>query len=286
MGWDEIMNYELFSLGNFKLLTGKLLLGVIVLVATWFILVLLKRTITKPRFMMDKIDTKRRMSIYLILKYFVWIISLVVFLDVIGVKLTVLLVGSTALLALLGLGLQNIFTDLVSGLFLLFEGTIKIGDILEVDGVVGRVKEINLRSTELITRDDMSIIMPNSRFIVEKVVNWSHDQEDVRFKVGVGVAYGSDAEKVVEILIKAMGEIKMISKKPTPFVRLVNFGDSSIDFEMIFWTKDPFRIENTKSELRMKVYKMLAEEGMVIPFPQRDLHIQGIDKLLGKQEDQ
>lgn len=286
MSWDEIMNYELFSLGNFKLLTGKLLLGVIVFVATWFLLVLLKRAITKPRFMMDKIDLKRRMSIYLIIKYFIWIISIVVFLDVIGVKLTVLLVGSTALLALLGLGLQNIFTDLVSGLFLLFEGTIKIGDILEVDGVVGRVKEINLRSTELITRDDMSIIMPNSRFIVEKVVNWSHDQEDVRFKVGVGVAYGSDAEKVEKILKKAMSEIKLISKKPVPFVRFVNFGESSIDFEMIFWSKDPFKIENTKSELRMKVYKMLGEEGMVIPFPQRDLHIQGIDKLLTKEGDQ
>lgn len=285
MRWNDFMNYEILNLGGFKLLTGKLLLGLMVFVVTWFVLLLLKRAITKPRFIMDKIDTKRRMSIYLIIKYFIWVISIIVFLDVIGVKLTVLLVGSTALLALLGLGLQNIFTDLVSGLFLLFEGTIKIGDILEVDGVVGRVKEINLRSTELMTRDDMTIIMPNSRFIVEKVVNWSHNYEEVRFKVGVGVAYGSDVDRVVEILKKAMSEVKAIAIKPVPFVRLVNFGDSSIEFEMIFWSKEPFVIENTKSELRMKVYKMLAVEGMAIPFPQRDVHIKGIEKLIEPKKD-
>lgn len=132
------------------------------------------------------------------------------------------------------------------------------------------------------TRDDMTIIMPNSRFVVEKVVNWSHNYEEVRFKVGVGVAYGSDADKVVEILKEAMAEIPAIAKKPVPFVRFVNFGDSAIEFEMIFWSKEPFVIENTKSDLRMKVYKMLDTHGMVIPFPQRDLHVKGLDKLLNK----
>lgn len=282
MTWNDLINYELLKLGSFNLLFGKLLLGLLVFFVTWIFLRLLRRAIVKPRVLLDKIHAKRRMSIFLIVKYFVWVISILIFLEVIGVKLTVLLVGSTALLALLGLGLQTIFQDLVSGLFLLFEGTIKIGDILEVDGEVGRVKEINLRSTELMTRDDMTIIMPNSRFIVEKVVNWSHNYEEVRFKVRVGVAYGSNADRVVEILKEAMAEVPAISKKPIPFVRFVNFGDSAIEFEMIFWSKEPFVIENTKSDLRMRVYKKLNAEGMVIPFPQRDIHVKGIDELLKK----
>jgi small-conductance mechanosensitive channel len=285
MSWDDFLNYELFALGSFRLLTGNLFFGIIVLIGTWLFLVLLRRAITRPRFMGDKFDSKRRLSIYLILKYFIWIISIVIFLETIGVELTVLLVGSTALLVGLGLGLQDIFRDIVSGFFLLFEGSIKIGDILEVDGVVGRVKEMNLRSTELMTRDDMTIIMPNSRFVAEKVVNWSHNYEEVRFSVRVRVEYGSDVEKVISILKDAMNEIFRIETKPSPFVRFIDFGDSSIVFEMIFWTKEPFIIENIKSDLRILVYKKLKENGITIPFPQREISLKGMENVLKKSSD-
>lgn len=284
MNWDSFLNYRLFKLGDFELITGNLLIGLLVLISTWLIIFLLRKAITRPRFIIDKIDEKRRTSIFLITKYVVWVISIVIFLEVIGVKITLLLVGSTALLVGIGLGLQNIFTDLVSGLFLLFEGSIKVGDVLEVDGVVGKVVDVNLRSTEVITRDNSMIIIPNSRFVVEKVVNWSHNNDKVRFNVQVGIAYGSDVDVVIETLKEAMSEIKGIEISPSPFVMFQDFGDSSLQFDMIFWSKDPFRIEVIKSELRILVYRKLKERNLAIPFPQRDVHIKDIDKLIGDKK--
>lgn len=279
MEWGDFLNYEILEVGDFKLLMGNLLLSFLVAGISWLIITILRKAILQPRFLIDKIDSKRRNSIFLIIKYFIWVITIIVMLEVIGFEITVILVGSTALLVGLGLGLQNIFTDLVSGLFLLFEGSIKIGDILEADGVIGRVVEINLRSTELITRDDVTIIIPNSKFVVEKVINWSHNYEHVRFSVSVGVAYGSNIEKVISCLEEAMEETYDILQKPKPFVWFKEFGESSLQFEMIFWTKDIFGIENTKSELRKIAYKKLQENDLVIPFPQRDLHIKGLENL-------
>lgn len=284
MNWDSFLNYRLFKLGDFELITGNLLIGLLVLISTWLIIFLLRKAITRPRFIIDKIDEKRRTSIFLITKYIVWVITIVIFLEVIGIKITLLLVGSTALLVGIGLGLQNIFRDLVSGLFLLFEGSIKVGDVLEVDGVVGKVVDVNLRSTEVITRDNSMIIIPNSRFVVEKVVNWSHNNDKVRFNVQVGIAYGSDVDVVIETLKEAMSEIKGIEISPAPFVMFQDFGDSSLQFDMIFWSKDPFRIEIIKSELRILVYRKLKERNLAIPFPQRDVHIKDIDKLIGDKK--
>jgi small-conductance mechanosensitive channel len=278
------INYELIQLGDFRLLVGNLIAGLLITVGTWLLVFILRRLITRPKFISDKFDQKRRLSVFLIIKYVIWVISLVFILEVIGIKITVLLVGSTAVLVGLGLGVQNIFKDLVSGLFLLFEGTIKMGDVIEADGVIGKVVEINLRSSQIMTRDDVTIIIPNSKFIIEKVVNWSHNNESVRFNVGVSVAYGSDVEALIKCLEVTMVENRLVLPSPKPFVRFTNFGESSLDFEMIFWTKEAFFVENIKSELRRAVYKKLNEEKFVIPFPQRDLHIKGLEGIFKKED--
>ena len=166
MDWSDFLNYELFAIGEFKLLMGNLLFALFIASVSWLSIKVLRKAILRPRFLIDKIDSKRRNSIFLIVKYFIWVITIVIMLEVIGADVTIILFGSTALLVGLGLGLQNVFMDLVSGLFLLFEGSIKIGDILEVEGVVGKVVEINLRSTELRTREDVTIIIPNSKFFI------------------------------------------------------------------------------------------------------------------------
>jgi small-conductance mechanosensitive channel len=211
-----------------------------------------------------------------LVKFIGWFVSIFVALKVMGINITGLILGSTALLVGLGLGLQNIFKDLVSGIFLLFEGSVKIGDIIEADGVIGKVMEINFRSTEVMTRDDVIIIIPNSKFVAEKVVNWTHEFEQVRFTVSIGLAFGSDVEKVFEVLESAMSGDPRISKSPKPFVRFVDFGESALQFDMMFWSKNTFRIENVKSDLRKVVYKKLAENGLTIPFPQRDIHIREV----------
>jgi len=284
MTLNSILNYEIFQLGDFKLLLGNLLVGLIIAAGAILLLFILKKIILKPRFFINKIDEKRRIAAYSIIKYFIWIISVFIILKAAGVEIGPLLLGSSVLLIGLGFGLQNIFKDFVSGLFLLFEGTIKIGDVIEVDNIIGKVTEINLRSSEIFTRDDMTIIVPNSKFIVEQVVNWSHNEQKARFAVKVNVAYGSDTELVFKCLEETMSENGSVSKKPIPFVRFTDFGESSLNFEMLFYSKNIFRIENVKSDLRRNVYLKLKENGLAIPFPQRDVHIKGIEKMLRIQE--
>lgn len=279
MSWKEFLKLEIFTFGKFELLVGNLLIACAILVGTILALMFLKRIILKPRIFKDKIDDKRRVSIYLIIKYFVWIISVIFILQALGFQVTALLIGSSALLIGLGLGLQTIFKDLVSGLFLLFEGTMKVGDIIEADGVIGRVTEINLRSSELITREDVKIIIPNSRFISDKVVNWSHDVDHIRFEINVGLAYGIDVEEAIVVLQSVLDNSKHVMKKPQSFVRFSDFGESSLDFQLIFWSCEMFTINNIKSDLRREVYKKLKEHNFEIPFPQRDIHLKGIENL-------
>jgi len=280
MNWNDFLNQELLHIGGVHIIVKNVLFATAVIFGTWLSVIVLRRAILKPRFIIDKIDSKRRNSLFLIIKFIGWVVSIFIAMKVLGFQITVLLFGSTAVLIGLGFGLQNIFKDFVSGLFLLFEGSLKIGDVVEVDGTVGKVMEINLRSSEIQTRDDVTIIIPNSKFIAEQVTNWSHDNESVRFTVHVNVAYGSDVEKVFACLEEAMNEHGKIAQKPLPFVRFTKFGESALEFEMMFFSNSTFRIENVKSDLRRSVYKKLAENDLAIPFPQRDVHIKGVEHMV------
>jgi|TARA_R110000737_G_scaffold17480_2_gene35187 small-conductance mechanosensitive channel len=274
MSWNEFFNYELLHIGSKSFQVWNVLLSVVVIAVSAMLLWFVKRIVENPRSILTHVDKKRRHSIYLIVKYFVWVISFLLFIEVLGFSVSILLGASAALLVGIGFGLQQIFADLVSGLFLLFEGTIKIGDVVQDDdGVIGKVTEINLRSSEMVTRDNVVVIVPNSKFVSEKVINWSHNQDSVRFLVEIGVAYRSDVEEVMVILQRVMDENNMVEKSPSSFVRFINFGDSSLDFQLIFWTKDPFTVENLKSDLRRSIHAKLKENGISIPFPQRDIHI-------------
>ncbi|XOV67740.1 MAG: mechanosensitive ion channel family protein [Fluviicola sp.] len=277
--YNDFMHMEVGHIGDTRILMEGVLGAFGVFLITYIAVKIWRRTILKPRIIMNKIDEKRRISIFLIVKYIGWVISILIAIKVLGFNITPLLFGSGALLIGLGFGLQNIFRDFVSGLFLLFEGSLKIGDVIEVDGEVGRVKEINLRSSEMVTVDDVTIVIPNSKFVSERVVNWSMDNELVRFEVNVGVAYGSDVDEVFKCLEDAMRENKDVTAKPKPFVRFKNFGDSALEFEMIFWSRKGFIIENVKSDLRRDVYRRLTDSGLAIPFPQRDVHISGLEDL-------
>lgn len=272
---NEILGYDLLSsVENYSLKIIDIGVILIIFAITLFLLKLIRRIIEKPpKKTLAQEEFKRRHSIYLLVKYFVWVISIVIMLDSVGIKVSVLLAGSAALLVGVGMGLQNIFSDFVSGVFLLFEGTIKVKEIIEVDGIIGQVEEINLRNSKLITRENVTIIIPNSKFVTEKVINWSHNHGSVRFMVDIGVAYGSDVEEVIDILEQCMSTMNEIEKNPKPFVRFKNFGDSSLDFELIFWTRQAFTVDNLKSNLRIEIYKSLAKNNISIPFPQRDLHI-------------
>ncbi|MBK6932312.1 MAG: mechanosensitive ion channel [Saprospirales bacterium] len=266
---EEFLNYTLFRLGAYTISVYHLVLIGLLALTTWVSLFLLRTAIYRSK----RIDTGRKYAIYQIIRYFLLVIVIAIGLETMGVSLTVLMAGSAALLVGIGLGLQNLFNDFVSGIILLADGSVEVNDVVEVDGMVARVLEINLRTSVVQTRDDKYIILPNSMLTGGKLINWTHNSELSRFEITVGVAYASDVNKVMEILVKTAREHPQVSAEREPFVRLLRFGEFSIDFELLFWTKDVFRVDNTKSDIRIAICQAFREHGVEIPFPQRVVHI-------------
>jgi small-conductance mechanosensitive channel len=222
-----------------------------------------------------QINLGSQYAINQLLQYFIYTIAILMVMEALGLTLTVLWGGAAALLVGLGLGLQETFKDFFSGIILLFERTVEVGDIVVVDGMVGRVKRIGLRTSQVETRDNFSVIVPNSRLVVENVINWSHGDRKARFTVEVGVAYGSDTALVKKLLLEAARENAHVLRHPPPFVRFTDFGDSSLDFELHFWSQELMPIENVKSDLRFAIDQAFREHGVTIPFPQRDVWMRG-----------
>ena len=220
----------------------------------------------------NRYDRGNLYSLFQIIKYFVWIIAILIMLEELGLKLNALLAGSAALLVGIGLGLQNTFNNFVSGIILLFEGSIHIGDVLEIDDDVVQIEKISLRTSKAIDRDYISVIIPNSLITSNKVVNWSHQDRKTRFRIKVGVAYGSDVDLVIKVLRKSALDHKDISDKSSVIAPFVDFGSSSLDFELLFFSDNVFRIENVKSDIRKIINEKFIEHGISIPFPQIDLH--------------
>ena len=186
---------------------------------------------------------------------------------------TVLLTSSTALFVGIGLGLQATFIDFISGLVLLIEGKTKVGDILQVDNDIVMLKEIGLRTSEGVNRDDITILIPNSKIINDKVINWSHQEKKTRFRINVGVAYGSDVDLVIKILEESVLEHPDIYNKNLIEARFVDFGNSSLDFQVLFYSKNIFRIEKVKSDIRRIINRNFIKHNITIPFPQMDVHL-------------
>ena len=214
------------------------------------------------------------LSIYQIFKYILWITYVFTSLNVIGINISVILAGSAALLVGLGLGLQHLFNDYASGIVLLIERTIKISDIIELDdGTVGKVLSIGLRTSTVETRDNIAIVIPNSKFISNNVINWSHIKTKTRFRVNIGVAYGSDVNLVKNILLEIAKNHPKIASKPESLVQFVDFGESSLDFSLIFWLNETWRAEKIKSDIRFSINEEFIKNKIQIPFPQQDIHI-------------
>lgn len=245
---------------------------VVIIAITWLITRGIKAVIVDRKNISD-IERGRRHSVYQLIQYVLWVVAILLGLESVGFKITVLLAGSAALLVGVGLGLQEVFKDFVSGIILLFDGTIRVSDVIEIDGTVGRVKEIRLRASEVETRDGMVMIVPNSRFITGNVVNWTHNQKLTRFNVVVGVAYGSDLELVRQTLIACASAHEEVVKNPKPNVFFSDFGDSQLTFTLLFYSRSVFRIEFVKSDIRFAIDKAFREKGITIPFPQRDVYL-------------
>jgi small-conductance mechanosensitive channel len=211
----------------------------------------------------------------------VLIIGVIVVLENTGIHLGALTVFAGAAGVGVGFGLQNIASNFISGLVILAERPITIGDRVEVAGITGQVREIRARSTVIMTNDNIAMIVPNTKFIDSPVTNWTYGDSRVRFRIPVGVAYGSDPEKVREALLAAAKENTNTLDDPAPSVFLDKFGNSSIDFELVVWSREmSSRPRRYRSDLNFAIEKHLREAGIEIPNPQRDLHFRsGIVKV-------
>lgn len=270
--FDELMKLEIFHLGKYILTVNEIFSVALTIVITLFILWVFRRLFLNRK-SKERFDRSNLYSLYQITKYLIWIISVFFILDILGIKINMLLAGSAALLVGIGLGLQNTFNNFISGIIILFEGSIKVGDILELDGDVVKMQRIGLRTSSAINRDDIVVIIPNSIITTNKVINWSHQEEKTRFRIKVGVAYGSDVDLVLNILKESAFEHPDVTDKTAISPRFVNFGSSSLDFEVLFFSNNIFRIESVKSEIRKIINRKFIENNITIPFTQLDIHI-------------
>ena len=270
---EKVLEFELFEIGIYTLSVYNLLLVIIIFFAvkgiTHTVDTVLKKRLAKK----GVTDEGRSSSISQIVKYIVYILGFFLMVKSLGINID-LIIGVFAALGLgIGFALQDVFKDLISGIIILFEGNVSVGDILEVDGLTGSVKQIKLRTSLIRTRDGIYMVIPNSKIVNENVVNWSTNNRITRFDIKIGVAYGSDVEKVREILLDCAKRSDMVSKRPAPVVFFNNFGDSSLEFELNFWVLDTWNIETTKSNIRFDIDKSFRENNIQIPFPQRDVHL-------------
>jgi small-conductance mechanosensitive channel len=269
----QILEFDLFEIAGFSISVYNLLLIIFIFFAVKLIILSLDLYVKKRLEKNGLSDEGRSKSLNQILKYIVYILGFFITMQSLGIKADFIL-GIFAALGLgIGFALQDVFKDLISGIIILFEGNVSVGDILEVDGLVGTVKEIKLRTSLIRTRDGIYIVVPNNRVVNEKVINWSTNTKMTRFSVSVGVAYGSDIEKVRELLLQSVAENTNITTRPRPMVFFKDFGDSALQFDIHYWILDTWQTEIIKSDLRFAIDKLFRQNHIQIPFPQRDVHL-------------
>jgi small-conductance mechanosensitive channel len=250
---------------------SRILSAILILLIARFIVWMIKRIVLGRYYAIKRVEPSTQFAINQLFSYFIFVIAVFVALENLGIQMTLIWGGAAALLVGIGLGLQQTFNDLISGIILLFERTVEVGAVVEINGTVGKVRKIGLRTSIVETRDNQAIIVPNSKLIVDIVNNWNHNDEKVRFAINIGVAYGTDTDLVRRLLIDCALAHPKVLAEPAPFVRFINFGDSALQLELHFWSQDLMPIENVLSDIRYDINRTFRENGIAFPFPQRDV---------------
>ena len=264
---------DLFPLGN----NAYSVLDLIILIALFTALFILARSIKQILRLrvlsITGLSRAAQETIAVVANYAFVFIGALVLLQIWGLDISSLTVFAGVLGVGIGLGIQGIAKEFVSGLVLIFERPIQAGDFVEVDDLVGTVEHISVRSTEITTLDRVSVILPNSRFLESEVVNWSHRSPISRLRIRVRVAYGSNLEIIRQALLDAANDNTDVLSIPPPNVFFLGFGNSSLDFDLLAWISEPRKQFQIKSDLYFSIYQLFQERGVEIPFPQRDLHV-------------
>ena len=273
------------EIGNLRisLLDVLLVIGVILLVVTvaW-VVTRLSRSLIKR---ISRFDSTQKLLAEKLSTIAIWAFAFLIGIDLLGIDLTALAFFGGAFGLAIGFGLQKTFGNLISGILLLLDKSIKPGDVISVSDQagnesVGQIRKIGIRAISVITRDQTEHLIPNENLMINQVVNWSYSSRDVRVRAPVGVAYGSDMKLVKELLHQAVDDTDRILKHPKPRVNLMGFGNSSVDFEVRFWIQDPEEgLSNIRSDVFFRIWELFAEHDVEIPFPQQDMHLRSSKQL-------
>jgi small-conductance mechanosensitive channel len=273
-GLLDIMEYPLVKIGNSNLTLASLLIFVVVLALVFLSELLLRRYLIRRFLQHTHFQPSMQYAVGKIAGYLFIACGFYVALKLVGIDLSSLAFVAGAIGVGLGFGLQNIISNFVSGLIILAERPISIGDRVELGEVAGLVSKINLRSTNVVTNDNITIIVPNSDFITNKVTNWSYGDPTVRIRLPVGVAYGTDPQRLTRLLLEVASEHPKVLRDPASEVFFVAFGDSSLNFELGVWTAEmTSKPRQFRSELNYAIEHKLRQNKIEFPFPQRDLHL-------------
>ncbi len=247
-----------------------ILILVAVLIAASLLLTVFRKLLSRKMPREDKIKFK------VVFGYARWLIYLLIMLITfhsLGINVTGIFAASAALLIGIGLALQTFFQDIISGVFILVDQTVHVGDIIEIEGKVGKVDEIKLRTTRATTADNKVLVIPNHLYLTNSLYNWTQNGAMTRESVSVGVAYGSDVQLVKKLLLQAASNQPEVLDMPEPTVLFTDFGDSSLNFKVVFTLSDSFNARFPQSNIRFEIDRLFRENGITIPFPQRDIHI-------------
>jgi small-conductance mechanosensitive channel len=279
----KVWNTELFG----SVTIGSILLLLILFASVIIIERIVQKQLIRRFLSRTKLQSSLQFGLSRIIGYTLIAVGFYVAFQLVGVDLSSLAIIAASLGVGVGFGLQNIINNFVSGIIILAERPISIGDRIEVAGVAGRVTKIQLRSTTVVTNDNITMIVPNADFISNTVTNWSHGDPKVRIRVPVGVAYGSDLKLLQQLLLEAAGEHPKALRDPSPVVLFTEFGDSSLNFELGVWTQEMTATPvHFTSEMNFIIEQKLRENGIEIPFPQRDLHVRsGLPPAAGASSD-
>jgi len=281
--WQEIKNI-FFQLRDFLSVpitsVGKTEITLWTIVYFFFLTVILfyvtgklRKWVVYKLLAKSKIDIGVRIATGTIIRYIILAIGLIIVLQTVGLDLSTLTILAGALGIGIGFGLQNITNNLVSGIIILFERPIKVGDRIEVSNIAGDVIRISMRSTTILTNDNISIIVPNSEFISSTVINWSHIDRNIRLNFPVDVSYTENPQEVKKLLLEVAEENSGVLKNPKPDVLFDKFGESSLIFNLRVWTREYIsRPGVLKSQLYYAIFDKFTKHGIKIPFPQRDIH--------------
>ncbi|MGB5819730.1 MAG: mechanosensitive ion channel domain-containing protein [Saonia sp.] len=266
----DFLSYKIYDSEDTHIAISTLLIIIISIIVITYTLKLIRRLVTAK---LPEEDKNKFESIFGFLKYLFYILVIVTILHSSGVNLTVLLTASAALFVGLGFALQYLFQDIISGILIIMDQSLHVGDIIEVESKVGRVFEIRLRTTRALTRDDKVIVIPNHKFLTDSIYNYTQNHKTTREDIKVGVAYGSDVNLVTKILEEVAQSQKSVLKNPKPFVLFLDFGDSALMFSLNYYVSDSFADPKIKSKMRYAIDAKFREHKVTIPFPQRDVHL-------------